>query len=60
MKTIFPDFFFPEDYFHRNYGKKKKQTFDHILAGWGWVGGREHLLIFLNILEYQTQKELFL
>lgn len=27
----------------------------------GWVGwGREHPLIFLNILEYQTQKELFL
>lgn len=39
MKTTFPDFFFPEDYFHRNYDKKKKQTFDHILAGWGWVGG---------------------
>lgn len=49
MKTTFPDFFFPEDYFHRNYDKKKKQTFDHILAGWGWVwGGRTSL----NFVEY--------
>lgn len=59
MKTIFPDFFFLKIIFIETM-EKKKQTFDHILAGWGRVGGREHLLIFLNILEYQTQKELFL